>query len=93
MAQSNIWFYQVVRRNNDTDGKPYRLVMVYHYNTQEECYRVESCYETNTSQTSNLEHDLIREDILPIEQLHLQAREYNNLVKKYKARKLYSVEN
>jgi hypothetical protein len=91
---SRVWFYQVIRRKNDSNGNPYRLVMVYCPRVREDTtqyYYVESCYETRSSQVSNLENDLQKECIYSIEELFLAPKEYKALCTKYKA--ILSYEN
>jgi len=90
----DIWFYQVVRRKNDSNGNPYRLVMVYcprmvedksfYTENDNKCYVVESCYETRSGQTSNLELDLNKENMYAIEELFVSPRDYTALCKRYK---------
>lgn len=82
--KSNTWFYQVIRRNNDANGKVYKLIMVYCPENDYNGFYVESCYEVHTSQTSNLEVDLIKENIKPIEELFIAPREYKALCNKYR---------
>ena len=66
-------FYQKFSRNNDVNGNPYRLMVVYN----EDGTPIEA-YEARSS-TPNKEHEFWRNGIKQLLTVHLQPKEYNRL--------------
>lgn len=66
-------FYQMLSRNNDIDGNPYRLIVV--YNSKGTPIQA---FEARSS-TPNIEHPLYARGICPLLGLHLQTKEYNRM--------------
>lgn len=66
-------FYQMLSRNNDVNGNPYRLIVV--YNSQGTPVQA---FEARSS-TPNIEHKLYGSGIQQLLTLHLQPSEYNRM--------------
>lgn len=66
-------FYQVISRNNDRNGNPYRLVMVYNHNAS----LIRAIEERSSS--PNCLRDLHRQGIYGIYPFHVQPLEYRTI--------------
>jgi hypothetical protein len=70
-------FYQSFGRNNDRNGKPYRLVMVYNTDAT-----IKQCIEFRQSSIHATVAKMFP-DINCIECVHLQPSEYNRIKRRY----------
>lgn len=66
-------FYQMFSRNNDVNGNPYRLIVVYDNDGIPH-----KAYEARSS-TPNKEHELYGAGVRKLLSVHLQPAEYNRL--------------
>ena len=70
-------FYQVLSRNNDRNGNPYRLIMVYNTDAT-----IQQCIEFRESFIHATVSRMFP-DANCIETIHLSPSEYNRLKKRY----------
>lgn len=69
-----VGFYQKISRNNDVNGNPYRLILIYDNEAM-----LKQVWEVNTSMTSGKELDLRRQGYVEITPIHVTIREYKVL--------------
>lgn len=68
--------YQVISRNNDTSGNPYRLILVY-----DAGFRVVHVVESRQSMPNYVYHEC--RGLIELPSFHIEPRRYNLLKSRY----------